>query len=87
MAEVGRGGEPYSNQIQRIVDRGILGSHRDGNNIHYRIVDLCRPAEGAGRCDPGGRSPLERPRQRSWRRAVPPSPWEAVRRWRRSPWY
>lgn len=30
-----------SNQLQRLVDRGILGSRRNGNNIHYRILDPC----------------------------------------------
>lgn len=30
-----------SNQLQRLVDRGILGTRRDGNHIYYRIVDPC----------------------------------------------
>ncbi len=30
-----------SNQLQRLVDRGILGSRRDGTQIFYRIVDPC----------------------------------------------
>lgn len=30
-----------SNQLQRLTDRGIVGSRRDGNNIHYRVVDPC----------------------------------------------
>lgn len=30
-----------SNQLQRLSDRGILGSRRDGNHIFYRIVDPC----------------------------------------------
>ena len=33
--------QAVSNQLQRLVDRGILGSRREGNSIHYRIVDLC----------------------------------------------
>ncbi len=33
--------QAVSNQLQRLVDRGILGSTRNGNNIHYRIVDPC----------------------------------------------
>lgn len=33
--------QAVSNQLQRLVDRGILGSRRDGNNIYYRIVDPC----------------------------------------------
>ena len=36
--------QAVSNQLQRLVDRGILGSRRDGNNIRYRIVDLCVPS-------------------------------------------
>lgn len=35
--------QAVSNQLQRLVDRGILGSRRDGNNIFYRIVDPCVP--------------------------------------------
>jgi len=27
--------------LQRLADRGILGSRRNGNNIYYRIVDPC----------------------------------------------
>ena len=30
-----------SNQLQRLSDLGILMSRRDGNNMHYRLVDLC----------------------------------------------
>ena len=33
--------QAVSNQLQRLVDRGILGSRRDGINIYYRIVDPC----------------------------------------------
>jgi DNA-binding transcriptional ArsR family regulator len=33
--------QAVSNQLQRLVDRGILGSTRNGTNIHYRIVDPC----------------------------------------------
>jgi len=32
-----------SNQLQRLVDRGILASRRDGSNVLYRIVDPCVP--------------------------------------------
>ena len=35
--------QAVSNQLQRLVDRGILASRRDGNSIHYRIVDACVP--------------------------------------------
>ncbi|HWC60798.1 MAG TPA: metalloregulator ArsR/SmtB family transcription factor [Verrucomicrobiae bacterium] len=30
-----------SNQLQRLSDRGIVGSRRKGNNIFYRMVDPC----------------------------------------------
>jgi ArsR family transcriptional regulator, lead/cadmium/zinc/bismuth-responsive transcriptional repressor len=30
-----------SNQLQRLVDQGILASKRDGNHMRYRIVDPC----------------------------------------------
>jgi len=33
--------QAVSNQLQRLVDRGILGSRRAGNCIIYRIVDPC----------------------------------------------
>ena len=33
--------QAVSNQLQRLVDRGILGARRNGNRIHYRIVDRC----------------------------------------------
>jgi DNA-binding transcriptional ArsR family regulator len=33
--------QAISNQLQRLSDLGILGSRRDGKNIHYRIVDHC----------------------------------------------
>ena len=35
--------QAVSNQLQRLVDRGILGSRRDGINIFYRIIDPCVP--------------------------------------------
>ena len=35
--------QAVSNQLQRLVDRGILESRREGNNILYRIVDPCVP--------------------------------------------
>ena len=35
--------QAVSNQLQRLVDRGILGSRREGNSILYRIVDPCVP--------------------------------------------
>ncbi len=33
--------QAVSNQLQRLLDRGILGSRREGNSIIYRIVDPC----------------------------------------------
>ena len=40
-ASVGMKPQAVSNQIQRLSDLGILASRRDGNNIHYRLVDFC----------------------------------------------
>lgn len=40
---VGMAPQAISNQLQRLVDRGILGSRRNGNNVYYRIVDPCIP--------------------------------------------
>ena len=33
--------QAVSNQLQRLADRGIVASRRDGFYIHYRIVDPC----------------------------------------------
>ena len=33
--------QAISNQLQRLVAQGILGSRRNGNNIYYQIVDPC----------------------------------------------
>ncbi len=33
--------QAVSNQLQRLVDRGILGARREGNNIYYRVLDPC----------------------------------------------
>ncbi len=30
-----------SNQLQRLVDQGVLVARRDGNHMHYRILDPC----------------------------------------------
>jgi DNA-binding transcriptional ArsR family regulator len=38
---VGMSPQAVSNQLQRLVDRGILGFRRNGNQIYYRIVDPC----------------------------------------------
>ena len=33
--------QAVSNQLQRLSDLGILASRREGNNIFYRVVDIC----------------------------------------------
>lgn len=33
--------QALSNQLQRLVAHGILGSRRDGNNVYYQIIDPC----------------------------------------------
>ena len=38
---VGMKPQAVSNHLKRLVDRGILGARRNGNNVHYRIVDPC----------------------------------------------
>lgn len=38
---IGMKPQAVSNQLQRLVDRGILGSTRDGNSVCYRVVDPC----------------------------------------------
>ncbi len=38
---VGMKTQAVSNQLRRLVDKGILGSERRGNHIHYRLVDPC----------------------------------------------
>ena len=40
-AAVGMKPQAVSNQLQRLVDRGILGQQRNGSHVHYRIVDPC----------------------------------------------
>lgn len=35
--------QAVSNQLQRLVDRDILASRREGNNVFYRIIDSCVP--------------------------------------------
>jgi DNA-binding transcriptional ArsR family regulator len=40
-AAVGMKPQAVSNQLQRLSDLGILSPRRDGNNIYYRVVDLC----------------------------------------------
>ena len=38
---VGMKSQAVSNQLQRLADKGILGTRRHGNNVYYRIVDPC----------------------------------------------
>ena len=33
--------QAVSNQLRRLVDRGIVAPRRDGNHIRYRVVDAC----------------------------------------------
>jgi DNA-binding transcriptional ArsR family regulator len=33
--------QAISNQLQRLSDKGIVASRREGNNVLYRIVDDC----------------------------------------------
>ena len=40
-AALGLKPQAVSNQLQRLSDLGILASRRDGNSIHYRLVDVC----------------------------------------------
>ena len=40
-SRVGMKPQAVSNQLQRLVDWGILKSTRRGNNIHYCVVDPC----------------------------------------------
>ena len=35
--------QAVSNQLQRLVDRGILATRRNGSNVYYRVVDPCVP--------------------------------------------
>lgn len=39
--ELGMKPPAISNQLQRLVDRGMVASRRNGNNIFYKIVDPC----------------------------------------------
>ena len=40
---VGMKPQAVSNQLQRLLDRGIVAARRDANNMYYRIVDPCVP--------------------------------------------
>lgn len=43
-AELGMKPQAISNQLQRLSDRGIVASRRNGNHVLYRIADPCVPA-------------------------------------------
>lgn len=38
---IGMRPQAVSNQLQRLSDLGILAARRDGNNIYYRVIDMC----------------------------------------------
>jgi ArsR family transcriptional regulator, lead/cadmium/zinc/bismuth-responsive transcriptional repressor len=38
---VGMKPQAVSNQLQRLVDQGILGARRNGNNVYYTLIDPC----------------------------------------------
>ena len=40
---VGMKPQAVSNQLQRLVDRGILAAKREGTNVCYSILDPCVP--------------------------------------------
>lgn len=40
-AAVGTTPQVVSNQLQRLVDRGMLASHRRGSRIFYRVLNPC----------------------------------------------
>ncbi len=40
-ATLGMNPPAISNQLQRLVDRGMVAPRRNGNNVYYRIVDPC----------------------------------------------
>lgn len=33
--------QAISNQLQRLLDRGIVATRRSGNMIYYRVIDTC----------------------------------------------
>lgn len=38
---IGMRPQAVSNQLQRLSDLGILAARREGNNIYYRVIDIC----------------------------------------------
>lgn len=43
-AEIGVSQQSISNQLQRLLDRGIVGARRAGTSVYYHIADPCVPA-------------------------------------------
>lgn len=39
--EVGASTQAVSNHLQRMSRQGFIASRRDGNHIHYRLIDPC----------------------------------------------
>ena len=39
--EVGMRAQAVSNQLQRLVDKGVVATRREGNRIWYRVLDSC----------------------------------------------
>jgi len=39
--EIGMSIQSVSNQLQDLLDKGILGSRKNGLKVHYRILDPC----------------------------------------------
>jgi DNA-binding transcriptional ArsR family regulator len=40
---VGMSMQAVSNQLQRLTDQQIVEARREGNSVHYRIIDRCVP--------------------------------------------
>ena len=40
-ATIGMKAQAVSNQIQRLADLGIVAARREGNLVHYRVIDVC----------------------------------------------
>lgn len=40
---VGMKVQSISNQLQRLIDRRILGTRREGTRVYYRVIDPCIP--------------------------------------------
>lgn len=40
-ASIGMKPQAVSNQLQRLSDLGIIAARREGNNVRYRLIDVC----------------------------------------------